>query len=61
LKAYFDNFPSENKSIGLNDPIYKGWLFCFFHIVFVFLFCVTFVFLVSLTPVKWRITVLHDS
>ena len=24
LKACFDNFPSENKSIGLNDPIYKG-------------------------------------
>jgi hypothetical protein len=21
LKAYFDNFPSENESIGLNDPI----------------------------------------
>jgi hypothetical protein len=24
LKVYFDNFPSENKSIGLNDPVYKG-------------------------------------
>ncbi|KAL9350735.1 hypothetical protein Peur_057990 [Populus x canadensis] len=24
LKAYFDNFPSENESIGLNDPIDKG-------------------------------------
>ena len=24
LKAYFDNFPSENDSIGLNDPVYKG-------------------------------------
>jgi hypothetical protein len=24
LKAYFDNFPSENESIGLNDPVYKG-------------------------------------
>jgi hypothetical protein len=24
LKAYFDNFPSENKSIGLNDPVDKG-------------------------------------
>jgi hypothetical protein len=24
LKAYFDNFPSENESIGLNDPIYTG-------------------------------------
>ena len=24
LKAYFDNFLSENESIGLNDPIYKG-------------------------------------
>jgi len=23
-KAYFDNFSSENKSIGLNDPAYKG-------------------------------------
>jgi len=26
----------------------------------VFLFCVNFVLLVSLTPVKWQITVLHD-
>jgi hypothetical protein len=24
LKAYFDNFPSENESIGLNDHVYKG-------------------------------------
>jgi len=24
LKAYFDNFLSENESIGLNDPVYKG-------------------------------------
>ena len=24
LKAYFDNFPSEIESIGLNDPVYKG-------------------------------------
>ena len=24
LKAYFDDFPSENESIGLNDPVYKG-------------------------------------
>jgi uncharacterized protein YxjI len=24
LKAYFDNFPSENESTGLNDPIYKS-------------------------------------
>jgi hypothetical protein len=24
LKAYFDNFPSENESIGLNDLIDKG-------------------------------------
>ena len=24
LKAYFDNFPSENESIGLNDPVDKG-------------------------------------
>jgi len=23
IKAYFDNFPSENESIGLNDPVYK--------------------------------------
>jgi hypothetical protein len=52
LKAYFDNFPSENESIGLNDPVYKGSLFCFSHIFFAFLFCVTFVLLVSLTPVK---------
>jgi hypothetical protein len=60
LKAYFDNFPSENESIGLNDPIYKGWFF-FSHIFFVFLFGVTLVLLVSLTPIKWRITILHDS
>ena len=55
-----NNFPSENESIGLSDPVYKGWLFCFSHIVFVFLFGVTLVLLVSLTPVKWRITVLRD-
>jgi hypothetical protein len=24
LKIYFDNFPSENKSIGLSDLVYKG-------------------------------------
>jgi len=24
FKAYFDNFPSENESIGLNDPVDKG-------------------------------------
>ncbi|KAL9375097.1 hypothetical protein Peur_031976 [Populus x canadensis] len=24
LKAYFDNFPSENESIGLNDPVDKS-------------------------------------
>jgi len=24
LKAYFDIFPSENESISLNDPVYKG-------------------------------------
>ena len=24
LKAYFDNFPNENDSIGLNDHVYKG-------------------------------------
>ncbi|KAL9390408.1 hypothetical protein Peur_019016 [Populus x canadensis] len=24
LKTYFDNFPSENESIGLNDPVDKG-------------------------------------
>ena len=23
LKTYFDNFPSENESIGLSDPVYK--------------------------------------
>jgi len=23
LKAYFDNFSSENESIGLNDYVYK--------------------------------------
>jgi hypothetical protein len=23
LKAYFDNFPSENESFGLNDLVYK--------------------------------------
>ena len=65
LKAYFDNFPNENESIGLNDPVDKGWLFCFSHIVFVFVFVFLFggtlVLLVSLTPIKWRITVLCDS
>jgi hypothetical protein len=50
LKVYFDNFPSENESIDLTDLIYKDWLFCFSHIVFVFLFCVTFVLLVFLQP-----------
>jgi len=50
LKAYFDNFPSEIESIGLNDPVYKGCLFCFSHIVFVFFFCVTLVLLVFLQP-----------
>ena len=39
LKAYFDEFPSENESIGLNDLVDKGWLFCFSHIIF---FCVLF-------------------
>jgi len=24
LKAYFDNFPSENESVGLNDHVDKG-------------------------------------
>jgi len=24
LKTYFDNFPSENESISLNDPVYKS-------------------------------------
>jgi hypothetical protein len=40
LKAYFDNFPTENESIGLNDLVYKDWLFLFIfsHIVFVFFF-----------------------
>jgi hypothetical protein len=60
LKAFFDNFHSENESIGLNDPVDKGWLFYFSHIAFMFLFGVTLVLLVSLTPVKWRITVLRD-
>jgi hypothetical protein len=23
LKVYFDNFPTENESIGLTDPVYK--------------------------------------
>jgi uncharacterized protein YxjI len=23
LKAYFDNFPSEDESIGFGDPVYK--------------------------------------
>jgi hypothetical protein len=50
LKAYLDNFPSENESIGLNYLVYKGWLFCFSHIVFVFFFCVTLVLLVFLQP-----------
>jgi hypothetical protein len=48
LKTYFDNFPSEDESIGLSDPVYKNWLFCFSHIVFVFLFGVTLILLVFL-------------
>ena len=36
LKAYFDNFSSENESIGLNDYVYKDWFFS--HIVLVWLF-----------------------
>ena len=38
LKAYFDNFPSENESFGLNDLVYKEWLLfltlflCFFFV-----------------------------
>jgi hypothetical protein len=36
LKAYFDNFSSENESIGLNDYVYKDWFFS--HIVLVWHF-----------------------
>ena len=62
LKAYFDNFPSEIESIGLNDPVYKGCLFCFSHIVFVFFFlCDSCFASLPPTPVKWRITILRDS
>jgi hypothetical protein len=60
LQVCVDNFSIENDSIELGDPVYKDW-FIFSHIVFVFLFGVTFVLLVSLTSVKWRITVLCDS
>jgi hypothetical protein len=49
LKAYFDNFSSENESIGLNDLVYKDWFF-FSYIVFVFLFGVTLILLVFLQP-----------
>ena len=58
LKVYFDNFSVENDSIELSEYIKIN---SFSHIVFVFLFGVNFVLLVSLTPVKWRITVLRDS
>jgi len=37
-------------TIKLGDPVYKDWFFS--HIVFVFLFGVTFILLVFLTPVK---------
>jgi CRISPR/Cas system Type II protein with McrA/HNH and RuvC-like nuclease domain len=37
LKAYFDNFPSENEYISLNDLIYKD---IFFLILFLCLFFV---------------------
>jgi hypothetical protein len=47
LKAYFDNFPSENEYIGLNDLVYKDF---FSRIVFIFLFCMTFVLLVYSQP-----------
>jgi hypothetical protein len=40
----------------LSDLVYKDWFF--FSHCFVFLFCVNFVLLVSLTPVKWQITIL---
>jgi hypothetical protein len=49
LKVYFDNF--QLKMTLLNWVILYIKIDSFSHIVFVF-FCVTFVLLVSLTPVK---------
>jgi hypothetical protein len=31
LNAYFDNFPSENESIGLNNSVDKGYFTTRFH------------------------------
>jgi len=59
LKAYFDNFPSKNESIGLNDHADKDWLF-FFLTLFLCFFFVTLILLASLNPVKWRIMVFRD-
>jgi len=39
LKVYFDNFPSENESIGFTHPVYKDLLF-FFLILFLCFFLV---------------------
>jgi hypothetical protein len=39
LKAYFDNFPSENESIGLNDLVDKRLIVLFIsHCFCVFFF-----------------------
>jgi hypothetical protein len=47
LKAYFDNFPSENEFIGFNEFIKIDY---FSHIVFMSPFRVTFVLLVFFQP-----------
>jgi len=40
LKAYFDNFPSENEYIGLNDLVYKDFFFSHcFYVSFLYDFC----------------------
>jgi hypothetical protein len=62
LKVYFDNFSVENDSIELGDPVDKGWLYFFFsHCFCVSFWCDSCFASLSPTPVKWRITVLHDS
>jgi hypothetical protein len=57
LNAYFDNFPSENKSIGLRDLFIKIDYY-FSLTLFLCDFCFASIFP---TLVKWQITILYDS
>jgi hypothetical protein len=61
LKAYFDNFPSENESTGLNDPVYRLIILFLSHYFCVSFWCDSCFASLSPTPIKWRITVFHDS